>query len=302
MDENQKPVEVPTPTDAQVPGVESANPAQGGIVVSEHSVAPVVGRFHLPVRVFLSSGVMLAIVAGMLFSTHFMSDHTAKVVTVENTKQQPTSKDTVAKAQAQATSPPANMPPPTAAASNQTTAKVKTPPVTPAPTSTPWVNTKNCLPQNPSQYATYYIGMTNSQYLQTNGYGDTTKLYAALQFAGLIDTVNSKQYVVFAPDDWVFDNKLTAAQLAWMNQSPANMRAVLGWQIATSCITWAGVNPVENLATSTKVTVNTLNGPVTYTHGGPGTLGNAGIAIWDWFTSNGSVTFVTDFVDKSAIP
>jgi hypothetical protein len=174
-----------------------------------------------------------------------------------------------------------------------------TPP--PAPTPAPQVNTTNCLPPNPSPYATHYITMNNSQYLQTNGYANTTKLYAALQFAGLIDTINTKQYVVLAMDDaqWNF----TQAQLDWMNASPANMRAVLGWQIITSCITWNGINPVKDMAAGTTRTVNTLNGTVTYTSGGngPGTFGSGGIGIWDWFTSNGSVT-IAGFVNTTAIP
>lgn len=131
--------------------------------------------------------------------------------------------------------------------------------------------------------------MTNAQYLNTNAYGETNELYDALQFAGLLDEVDTKQYVVFAPNDYAFNN-LSAAQLAWMNQSPENMRSVLGWQIATSCITYDGVNPVKN-ATGL-VTIQTLNGTVTYYPGSPGKIENTSVAIWDWFTSNGSVTFV----------
>lgn len=164
---------------------------------------------------------------------------------------------------------------------------------TPAPANPPAPpNTTNCLPPNPGQYDTYYIGKTNSQYLQTNSYVTTTKLYSALQFAGLINTVNTKQYVVLAMDDSAW-SALTQAQLDYMNASPANMRSVLGWQIITSCITWKGVNPVQDLPVGTTLTVNTINGPVTFTaraSGGLGTFGNARVGIWDWFTSNGAVT------------
>lgn len=172
----------------------------------------------------------------------------------------------------------------------------------PAPAPAPGLNTTNCLPPNPSSYATSYTSMTNSQYLQTNGYVNTTKLYAALQFAGLIDTINSKQYVVLAMDDSAWNN-FTQAQLNWMNASPANMRSVLGWQVVTSCITWNGVNPVKDMTVGATRTVTTLNGAVTYTHNtdGLGTFGNGKVGIWDWFTSNGSVT-IAGFVDTSSIP
>ncbi len=169
---------------------------------------------------------------------------------------------------------------------------------TPAPTST--VNTTNCLPSNPSVYATYFINMTNSQYLQSNSYVPTTKLFAALQFAGLIDTVNTKQYVVLAMSDSQW-NSFTPSQLNWMNASPANMRAVLGWQVVTSCISWDGVNPVKDMSMGAQKIVNTLNGQVTYTHGTPGKFGAGSVGIWDWFTSNGSVT-IAGFVNTNAIP
>jgi hypothetical protein len=160
----------------------------------------------------------------------------------------------------------------------------------------------NCLPANPTQYQTTQTGKYTSEYLQTNSYGDTAKLYSALQFAGLIDKVNKNQVVVFAPTDSIFTNKITPTQLAWMNQSPENMKSVLGWQIVIGCITWDGVNPVKDKEAGATVTLNTLNGPVTYTHGGQGKVENAQIAIWDWFTSNGSVTFITDFIKPPQVP
>ncbi|MDB5168645.1 MAG: hypothetical protein JWO41_1 [Candidatus Saccharibacteria bacterium] len=134
--------------------------------------------------------------------------------------------------------------------------------------------------------------MTNSQYLQTNNYVNTNKLYAAFQFAGMINEINTKQYVVFAMDDSIWDN-LTASQVAWMNASPANMRSVLGWQVATYCITYDGVNPIKGR--SAPLAFNTLNGTVTYTAGGVGQLDGTPVYIWDWFTSNGAVT-ITDFI------
>lgn len=183
-----------------------------------------------------------------------------------------------------------------------TPAKTTTISPTPTPAPNPTPNTTNCLPPNPSPYATYYIGMTNSQYLQTNSYVHTTKLYAALQFAGLIDTINTKQYVVLAMDDTGW-NSFTQSQLNWMNASPTNMRSVLGWQIITSCITWNGVNPVKDIPAGTTQSVNTLNGSVTFTSqaNGNGTFGNGTVGIWDWFTSNGSVT-IAGFVNTSSIP
>ncbi len=186
--------------------------------------------------------------------------------------------------------------------STQVTAQKTPTSATPAPTANPAPNTTNCLPQNPSPYATYYINMTNSQYLQTNSYVYTTKLYAALQFAGLINTINTRQYVVLAMDDSAWSS-FTPTQLNWMNASPANMRSVLGWQVITSCITWDGVNPVKDLSTGATLSVNTLNGPVTFTSksGGIGTFGSGSVGIWDWFTSNGSVT-IAGFVNKTSIP
>lgn len=190
---------------------------------------------------------------------------------------------------------------PVAEAPKPVTTPVKTPtkaPVaTPAPVTTP-VNTTNCLPANPSVYATYHTGITNSAYLQTNSYGETNKMYAALQFAGLLSAVDAKQVVVFAPNDYTFDNKLSAAQQTWMNQSPDNMKSVIGWQVVTGCVTYDGINPTKDITGS--ITLTTLNGPVNFSAGGIGKVENASIAIWDWFTSNGAVTFITDFVKPPA--
>ena len=173
-------------------------------------------------------------------------------------------------------------------------------PSTPS-TATPPASATGCLPTNPSQYDLYYQHMTNSQYLQTNGYANTAKLYAGLQFAGLLDTVNRKQHVVLTMADGAWDN-LSQAQRDWMNASPANMRSVLGWQVITSCITYKGVNPTKDMAAGTTQVVNTLNGSITYTAGGSmGKFENAPVYMWDWYTSNGAVTF-SDFVRPPVVP
>jgi hypothetical protein len=183
-------------------------------------------------------------------------------------------------------------------------APVPTKPVTSPPSSTqsstvtpsapaaplPTTNTTNCLPSSPSQYDLYYQNMTNAQYLQTNSYADTSKFYDALEFAGLLDTVNRKQHVVLAMSDGAWNN-LTQAQRDWMNASPTNMRSVLGWQITTSCITYKGANPTKDMAAGTTQVVNTLNGSITFTAGGMGKFENTPVYIWDWYTSNGAVTF-----------
>lgn len=167
--------------------------------------------------------------------------------------------------------------------------------------ATPPASTTGCLPTNPSQYDLYYQHMTSSQYLQTNGYANTAKLYAGLQFAGLLDTVNRKQHVVLTMADGAWDN-LSQAQRDWMNASPANMRSVLGWQVITSCITYKGVNPTKDMAAGTTQVVNTLNGSITYTAGGSmGKFENAPVYMWDWYTSNGAVTF-SDFVRPPVVP
>ncbi|TAH32872.1 hypothetical protein EYC59_05610 [Candidatus Saccharibacteria bacterium] len=219
-----------------------------------------------------------------------------QTVTVEDT--------TTARQQGQSTKASSASTPAKTTAKPSTPAATPTPASAPAPTPTPASapNTTNCLPPNPNPYTAHFITKTNSQYLQTNSYVNTSKMYAALQFAGLIDTVNSKQYVVLAMDDTQWSS-FTPTQLKWMNASPANMKSVIGWQVITSCITWDGVSPVKDMANNATRTVGTLNGTVTYTHGngGLGTFGNGRVAIWDWFTSNGSVV-IAGFVNTSAIP
>jgi len=265
-------------------------------------------------KVYLSAKLWLLVATGMVMGLAFYGYHnqahktaivevTGKTSHVSSTPSKPATP--VPTQQPAATNQPAKSSSPqtqSVTPSTNTKSSTPAPPPTPAPTLAPWVNTTNCLPQNPNQYETYYANMTNSQYLQTDGYVNTDKLYAALQFAGLLGTINSKQYVVLAMDDaqWNF----TQTQLDWLNADPAHMRQLLGWQVITSCITYNGVNPIKNMANGTTQTVNTLNGPVTFTaraNGGLGTFDSGSVGIWDWFTSNGSVT-ICGFVKPSAVP
>ena len=127
-------------------------------------------------------------------------------------------------------------------------------------------------------------------------------MLAAIEFAGLKSQVDGKQVIVLTPNDYVFENKLTPSQLAWMNQSPANMKSVIGWHIITQCITYNGLNPTKDKASGTTISLTTLNGPITFTQTGYGKFENAEIAIWDFFTENGAVTFVTNFVKPPQVP
>ncbi len=191
-------------------------------------------------------------------------------------------------------SPEQTTPAPTSVQSSKPSPTTQSPPTTqPSPAATP-TPTANCLPANPSQYDLYYIKMTNSQYLRTNGYADTNKLYDGLKFAGLLGTIDTKQYSVLAVSDGTW-GKLSPQQIAWMNASSQNMRSVLGWQVITSCITYKGVNATKDLPIGTTKVVNTLNGSITFTADSMGKFETAPVYIWDWYTSNGVVTF-SDFV------
>jgi hypothetical protein len=309
MNDNQKSDQTNMPIEADEQLVESTNVAQGnGIIVSEQPV-PAVIESHFPLKALITCGVIAAL-AGLLVSGHYILAQNTKLITPDTKKGIISTTNSVAKVNPQVTGAPT--PPSTSVAAppspSKTTTKPKTSVINPAPAPTPppapgpTPNTTNCLPPNPSSYATYFTGMTNAQYLQTNSYVNTTKIYAALQFAGLINTINTKQYVVLAMDDSQW-NSFTQAQLNWMNASPTNMRSVLGWQVIISCITWNGVNPVKNMAAGATLTVNTLNGPVIFTSqtSGLGKFGNGSVSIWDWFTSNGSVT-IAGFVNLSSIP
>ncbi len=275
----------------------------GQTVETEHGI---IKKFHSPFIALATGLIVVALLGGLLASGHLLhTQNTKSTLKSTNKHALNTAASSVPEAQATSTPTPATAPSPNPTPS---TTKPKAPVVssaptpTPTPTPSPAPNTTNCLPPNPNSYQTYFANDTNSQYLQTNSYANTTKLYAALQFAGLIDTINTKQYVVLAMDDSQWNN-FTQAQLNWMNASPANMKSVLGWQIITSCITWDGVNPVKDIPAGNTQTVNTLNGSVIFTSkaNGEGTFGNGSVGIWDWFTSNGSVT-IAGFVNTSSIP
>lgn len=170
-----------------------------------------------------------------------------------------------------------------------------TPTPTPAPTPTPVPNTTNCMPSDANSYEKALATRSTSNYLGNDGYAGydaTSKFKAALEYAGLTSLIDSPKVVVFAPNDSVYNSKLTTAQLAFMNQSPANMRSVVGWHIITSCVIWHG--NMQNVKTS--MILQTLNGPVTFTPGSLGSVNQAGVAMWDWFTTNGAVHYITDFV------
>ena len=303
MNENQQIPNLEPPANINPSSTEPAPPQ-----VSENSVAKRSRLAFLsrPKVIVISLIAVVALVSLGLYARQQSVNNSKSEIAAKTSKQtmskandnKTTPQDAATLSQQKAKTPSGTTPTKTTKPSSPTA----TPAPVPAPAPAPAANTTNCLAPNPSPYATYYISMTNSQYLQTNSYVTTTKFYAALQFAGLLDTINSKQYVVLAMDDsgW---NKFTQAQLNWMNASPANMKSVIGWQVITSCITWDGINPVKNMTIGATRTVNTLNGAVTYTHntGGLGAFGNGKVGIWDWFTSNGSVT-VAGFVNTASIP
>ena len=150
----------------------------------------------------------------------------------------------------------------------------------------------NCLPPDANEYQMYEIDKPNSGIMYNGSYDTSIKFMDALKFAELEDVVDSSQVVVFAPNDYVFENSLSASQLSYMNASAANMRSVVGWHIITSCVIWD--DNMENV--KSPITLNTLNGPVTYYPGGTGSIESAGIAMWDFFSSNGAVHLITDFI------
>jgi hypothetical protein len=306
MNEDQQSTHVDHSVEADVPLIVPTPPHAAKHPAAKHSKLALLTH----PRIAALSLVAVVSLAGIGYFGSQLNTPNAKVETPVAVSKQPTkTEDTTAPAQDAATLSQQDAKAPSGSTPTKTTPKPTTPAPTSAPTPaptattapTPTTNTTNCLSPSSSQYA-YYPSMTNSQYLQTNGYANTTKLYAALQFAGLINTINSKQYVVLAMDDSQWSN-FTQAQLNWMNASPANMKSVLGWQIVTSCITWNGINPVKDMTNNATRTVTTLNGPVTYTHKtqGPGAFGNGKVGIWDWFTSNGAVT-IAGFVNTTSIP
>lgn len=301
MDTDKQPTEAQQPAETGVPPAVPTPP----VVAASHTPKRSKLASLFSTRIIIVGVVALMLIAGLGFYGNRIYARNAKVETPDTDIAQDESPLGTAKSKAQEQKPDTSsgqeVKPQVSSAPPKTTTTPSAPADTPAPAPAPAVNTTNCLPPNPSPYATHYISMTNSQYLQTNGYVNTTKMYAALQFAGLLNTINSKQYVVLAMDDSQWSN-FTQAQLDWMNASPANMRSVIGWQVITSCITWNGVNPVKDMTVGTTRSVTTLNGPVTYLHlSSGGYFGNGKVAIWDWFTSNGSVT-IAGFVDTSSIP
>ncbi len=164
-------------------------------------------------------------------------------------------------------------------------------PTLPPATATVTTDPNSCLPSDASVYDKYYIHMNSSTYLNGNRYANTVKFSNAINFAGLQSIVDAKKTVVFAIDDYAF-NQLSASQLAFMNASPANMKSILGWHVITSCVIWHhNMNAVKS-----PITLNTLNGAVTYYPGSPGKINNTSMAIWDWYTSNGAVHIISGFI------
>jgi hypothetical protein len=156
----------------------------------------------------------------------------------------------------------------------------KTQPTQPVPTPQP---TTKCSPSGSNPTSTV---------LQNNGYTSTKKFYEALQFAGLVNRVDQDKTVVFAVNDWVFDNKLTQAQKDYMFASPQNMESVLKWQIVPSCLFWAGYMESQK----GDVNIQTLGGTVTHHYGSPGNIDGVQMAMWDFFSSNGAVHLITGFI------
>lgn len=181
---------------------------------------------------------------------------------------------------------------------NTTQAQPSAPPAatTSEPTKVEVVEPQSCLPSNVTEYDKYHIKETNSQYIKGGSYIGATKFYDALVFAGLKETIDKPKVVVFAMSDSVF-NKLSQAQLDYMNASPANMKSVIGWHVVQSCVVWK-----NNIANKTSAySFDTLNGKVTHTPGSPGKVNDASMAIWDWYTSNGAVHFITNFIKAPTI-
>ena len=170
--------------------------------------------------------------------------------------------------------------------------KASNPPATqPAPAST------NCIPSDANQYQKTWSGSNTAGVLLSNGYTSTKKFYDALQFAGLLDTVNSAKTVTFAVNDYTWDNDLTQAQKDYLNADPANMKAMLNWHIVKSCVIWSG-----NIEKSTgPVSFQTLGGQVTHYVGSPGNINGAKMAMWDFFSSNGSMHLMSDFISPPVL-
>lgn len=160
-----------------------------------------------------------------------------------------------------------------------------TPTATPAPVST------GCLPANADQYQSALANKKTTEVLQDNGYSSTQKFYEAIVFAGLANTVNADKTVVFAINDYVFEN-LSQAQKDFLYASPENMKSVLKWQIVPSCVIWSG--NIEN--TTSDISFQTLGGSVTHHYGSPGNIDGVSMAMWDFFSSNGSMHLMSGLI------
>jgi hypothetical protein len=231
--------------------------------------------------------VVIAVVGGVGWKVYKSSQHT------KNNSAQSTPATKNAKDKTETKSGDKSLEPVKASSKNPTavSTKPKAPATTPKPA--PAVST-NCQANGPGQYDVY-AGVNNVTFLKTNDYSGASKMAEAIKFAGLESVANGQKTVVFASNDYVF-SKLTKAQTDFMYASPANMKSVIGWQIVQSCVTYSG--GMSNQKTNT--TIHTVNGPITWTAQGHGFLGNAEMAIWDWYTSNGAVHFLTDFAKPPA--
>lgn len=194
--------------------------------------------------------------------------------------------------QAATSKAPPKKPSTTPAKKPTTTAPAPAPVVTPP--SAPIVNTTNCLPPDASKWDKMPSHLSNSEFMLSGYYQETPKFVEALEFAGLLGTANGKKTVVFTVSDGAFNN-LSAEQQAWLYASPENMKSVIGWHVVQSCIIWKDIrNATMN------VTFDTLNGTVTYVLGENGshrgTINGQYIGIWDWFTSNGAVHYLSGFI------
>lgn len=155
---------------------------------------------------------------------------------------------------------------------------------------------KGCAPKDANKYDLTYAGLTTSQYLKQGTYTSTKEFKKALDFAGLTSLVDQDQVVVFAVADLSFDN-LTDEQYDYIYSSKSRMKKLLGWQIVLSCEIRSG--NLENV--SSKTTIKTLNGNLTFTQGGPPKVNGVTVGIFDFFTKNGAVHY-TSFFDTSALP
>jgi cytoskeletal protein RodZ len=290
MDTNQTPTEPPVEQQEQTPSPPQVVPANPGTVMPPEQ--PGHKRRVTKKNLIISVLILLVLggVAGGMFYNRQQQTNArlARELTDKKKAEEEAARKLAEEAQSKAEAEEA------AKKAEQTVVTPKT--TTPTKTTTQATQKLGCGPDGSSGSG------TTTGYLGTNSYAETKKMLAAIEFAGLTSQVNGKQVVVLTPNDYVFENKLTSTQLAWMNQSAANMKSVIGWHIVTECITYAGLNPTKDKAAGATITLKTLNGTITYTQTGYGKFENAEIAIWDFFTENGAVTFVTGFVKPPQVP